>query len=554
MPINKQNEILFKIINNNKDSDYGKRYDFKNIKTIEAFKNRCPITNYDDYGPQINLTTQLGEFNIFTSNPLVCYTSTSGTMGVPKKIPCTKNHLENYTNILKNYKNKGSTFALFESTPQENQFADDTFLNSISGALILSEKKNIKDAVINRKFTSDGWTSPNELLFPEMLFDQRYLRLLFALLDENVTQIVSPFTWTIIDLFHFLEENWEKLVKDIEQGTINSNVILPPEIRAKLVKKVKKNPKRAEMLKSIFELGFDDPIITKIWPKFQCVIGAGTGAFEIYTRKLQRFIGDIPINNGYYASSEALIGKATEDNNDEYTLIIDNSYFEFIPINDDNYDSLKNIENDENIVLSIDKLEVGKDYEILITNDSGLYRYRLGDVINITGFDGDLPKFTFAYRIDQTISIDKEIMNEYHLNNLIHRFEEETNLDINDFCMWADKEHYVIILEPRNELSENLDKESLENIIEKQLLEINSSYKQAREAGILSKAKILFIQRETHLLYRDVKCHREKITADQVKPIRVLDNPVKEKFFFALIDTSIHSYDEYDYYFGRFKK
>ena len=44
------------------------------------------------------------------------------------------------------------------------------------------------------------------------------------------------------------------------------------------------------------------------------------------------------------------------------------------------------------------QLEIGHRYEIVVTSGLSLYRYRCRDVIQITGFHGNVPKYEFIYR------------------------------------------------------------------------------------------------------------------------------------------------------------
>jgi hypothetical protein len=55
------------------------------------------------------------------------------------------------------------------------------------------------------------------------------------------------------------------------------------------------------------------------------------------------------------------------------------------------------------------------------------------------------------------------------------------------------------------------------------------------KSGVLSPSEISFVQEETYALYRDLMIMRG-ISANQLKPVRVIDTLVKENFFFALVD------------------
>ena len=46
----------------------------------------------------------------------------------------------------------------------------------------------------------------------------------------------------------------------------------------------------------------------------------------------------------------------------------------------------------------VDEVEVGKRYEVALTTNSGLYRYRMGDVVEVVGFHERCPVIAFKYR------------------------------------------------------------------------------------------------------------------------------------------------------------
>jgi hypothetical protein len=308
-----------------------------------------------------------------------------------------------------------------------------------------------------------------------------------------------------------------------------------------LEKKIKKDPKRAAELNAVFESGFEEPVVKRIWPNISYIMAAGTGGFEIYTRKLKRYIGDIPVDNGYYASSEALIARADKDGG--YVLLADSAFYEFAPVSGGN-------------PVTGDRLEDGGEYELLITNNSGLYRYRVGDVVRAAGFVNGVPRITYAYRLNQCSSIAGERVTEEDLAYAVRGIEAETGLNIADYCLWPDAGGYTVVLE-RADISGGgalIEQVRVSEAAERRMAQACKSYSEARASGRLEAARVLFVQPQTFLLYRDLKCFREKTSEAQIKPIRLLDNPDKEKFFFALIDRDVHSDDDFEYYFGQFRR
>lgn len=82
-------DTLFNILSLNSSTEYGLKYDFKNINSIEEFKNNVPITTYNDYEKYIDKMAN-GENNILVSYPINYFGHTSGTTGKQKLIPVTK--------------------------------------------------------------------------------------------------------------------------------------------------------------------------------------------------------------------------------------------------------------------------------------------------------------------------------------------------------------------------------------------------------------------------------------------------------------------------------
>lgn len=91
------------------------------------------------------------------------------------------------------------------------------------------------------------------------------------------------------------------------------------------------------------------------------------------------------------------MGINLRENTDQYILVPGAMFFEFIPVIDINE---KLDDNNESVdeVLFMDQLEIGKSYEIVITNFSGLYRYKMGDVIKVVGYHNTAVIIEFQYR------------------------------------------------------------------------------------------------------------------------------------------------------------
>ena len=93
----KNDKLLFKILNANKTSEYGRKYHFSEIKSIDDFRQNVPITRFDAYEDYVNRMIENDEKNLITSVPLAGYAQSSGTMGKKKYIPLSYPEIKVYT-------------------------------------------------------------------------------------------------------------------------------------------------------------------------------------------------------------------------------------------------------------------------------------------------------------------------------------------------------------------------------------------------------------------------------------------------------------------------
>lgn len=115
-------------------------------------------------------------------------------------------------------------------------------------------------------------------------------------MERDVTILMTSFMTFLLDMFHYIQGNWEMICDDIEKGTIDPSVRMPDELRAKLESGMGPMPERAAELREAFSKGFDSAVCRRIWPNIQFIIGIGTGPFAAYLSNLKaNYTGDIPV-------------------------------------------------------------------------------------------------------------------------------------------------------------------------------------------------------------------------------------------------------------------
>lgn len=528
--INRQ--LLMKILSDNKDTEYGKKYHFDEIKSYEDYKERIPLTTYDEYAPYIERMVEKGERNLITAYPIVQYAETSGSVGVPKKIPVTDRSMKIYTKYTISRVTKLADKYLKETRGHglkigrgfnqleivDRRLPDGTPLGNISGSAAKSYKMLFPYYL----------SSPIPVLYPSGYMPMMYLKVIYALKERDLGFLFSVFMSNLVDMMYYIETNWQMLCNDIRNGTFDESVNIDEETKAKLAPFTKPDPTRADELEAEFKNGFDTPIIPRIWKKMNFICTIGTGGFAAYTERMRGYSGDVPIDFSIYGASEGMMAACTKLESPEFALLPDSCFYEFLPAD---------ASDDCTDTLTIDQLEVGKDYEIIITNLSGFYRYRIKDVVRVLGYEGESPKITFAYRKSQLLDIAGDKITEEMMDKTISRLGKDIGELILDYSVYINRDdspaHYEFLIEANKELNPADSSKYLE-MLEKNLGEINPVYKECLDTNEISHGVLYVQQPQTHALWREFKMMKGA-SANQVKPVRVLDTPMKKGFFYKLI-------------------
>ena len=271
--------FLMKLLQDNKDTEIGRKYDFASIKTIEEYQKRLPVTIYDDYAGYMIRNINNNEDNLMTAYPIKVYCETSGSLGNPKIVPMTVNSIhvqQKYNSLisdaikdmaLKPGWKKGRVMTLLESKMTEMKKGKE--YGSLS-AIFMQEAKAVLPLIS---------TTPAEAIFPDGNTDTRYLQARFGLAASDLVQISTTFLSFAAEILRYIENHWQMLVSDIETGTINSKIRMSEDVREKIQGKITPMPERAAELRAVFEKGFDTPFATKVWPDLQLISGVGTGPF-----------------------------------------------------------------------------------------------------------------------------------------------------------------------------------------------------------------------------------------------------------------------------------
>ncbi|MBR5337447.1 MAG: GH3 auxin-responsive promoter family protein [Lachnospiraceae bacterium] len=523
-----QKEILLSVLEENKDTEYGRRYGFADIHSIEEYQARVPINEYDDLAPFIERMVR-GEDNVLIKEHVTHFNKTSGTLGLAKHIPLSQRHVSVC----------GKYFALHSGAHISNQIGygwnNGKGINLIEGRAEVLESGatyGAASSVMNKKspfskYMNKLYTSPDEAKNPDPGVLTRYIHARFALAERKVTYIQGTFSSIIMEMFMYIMHNHEMLVNDIKNGTIDESVNLPDSVRKSLLGKIKPDPARAEELRRVFDEGFDGPWARKIWKNLQYIITAGGANFSPYTDKLKKNILGPEVHVFYLgvSASEGFFSTHYIMDESPSIMVPDGCFMEFLDPNDE-----------KAVCITMDKLEKDKCYEFIITGFGGLYRYRMHDVIRVVGFHNKTPLIEFETRAGFAANLRGEKTSETAVRHAVLETEKKLGFDMFDYSIYPDSEAdpptYVIFLE-LNSRPEGLANEEIRECLQEELIKANVGLKKHFGEGHLAPIRLVILQPETYMLYREVMIMKGA-SASQLKPINVVRNEFQRKFLFGL--------------------
>ena len=517
-------ETLMRLIRQNEDTEYGRKYDFCNIHSYEEFARKVTLSEYEDYEPYIERMVCFGAKKLITSSDIVYFAHTSGSTGASKMIPRTREELDIlFSDILmrafglceRNLSGRadlsGRTFRSGMKMPCSkgvNLMETQTSYtpSGIAHGAISATLNHLDDTVLCSAL-------PEEIIYTSANFDRRHIKLLFALRERHLSFLMSTFSPMMYDMLAYLQQHWKELCEDLEAGKIRPEVSVEMWLRVKLDAILTPDPVRANEIRRIMtEFGNRD-FVPRIWPDLKMVACVGTASFAPYMDKIKPYLGsDIAVDYLGYVASESTVAAQIKEGEESCMLLPYSGFYEFIPVGDSLVEETSGVSRSSaeetsgvSRPLLMDQLEVGHEYELVITNLSGFYRYRIGDIIRVTGFHNKCPMIVFSYRKNQIVSMYGEKITEAVMQNAITQLSDESDTGILEYSVYPDKDtdpgHYIVLLESDKEIGP--DKwQHYSEILDRKLCELHDSYRQKIEQKMVLPLEVRFVQPQTYALYR----------------------------------------------------
>ena len=519
-------KLLLKIIRKNKDTEYGKKYGFSQINSIDDFRKRVPLSTYEDYKEYIEQTRLHGKQNLITSTKITKFAATSGTTSIKKYIPqisstfvvffkCCCIFVNQCVNALRRRKisSFNSRGFLVSEVTDAYESEDE---KGTTGYFTQYAASAVK--VFMPIFTQ----IPEEVIACGEIEDREYIKCRYALQERSLKYTIATFMSLVTYSIGYIEDNFELLIEDIEKGIINPDIRISESIRDKLQANLKPDPERAAELRKIMTTPSETPLISRIWPDMSFITAIGSADFEPFTKTVQGLCNDdVTFNYSLYACSESMIGVAINPDDPRY-LLLDTNFYEFIPVDSEKPDE----------TLLMNELEIGKLYEIVLTTKAGFYRYMLRDVVRVVGYEGETPLVVFAYRANFVTDMCGVHITGDHLSSSIRDLEKEYNLHVTDYSLYANTDYRNMHFKLFVEFEQDIDKEDIgkmESSLEECIQHYAWDYKDYRRVEQINPLELCVVRKGTYFNYRkDLLSHGA--SSNQLKAMRLIDTDEKKNF------------------------
>lgn len=355
-PSDVQTEWLKKLLNAAKDTEIGNKYDFKTITNHKEYINRVPVIDYESIKPYI-IRLRQGQQNLLWHSDIKWFAKSSGTTTDKSKfIPVSAEAIEEC-----HFKGGKDMLSMYCNNNPETLLFDGKAL-ALGGSHQISDFNNESyygdlSAIIiqNLPWWAEFMRTPNLSITLMDKWEHKIEKMADVTKDENVTNISGVPSWTLL------------LLKRILEKTGKNNIL-------------------------------------EVWPNLELFTHGGV-SFVPYKEQFKKIIPSAKMNYlETYNASEGFFGIQDRNNADDMLLMLDYGvYYEFIPSSD--------FDNETPKTLTLEEVEIGENYALVITTNAGLWRYKIGDTVTFTS--------KYPYRIKIT----------GRTKNFINAFGEELIVD-----------------------------------------------------------------------------------------------------------------------------
>lgn len=326
-----QEELLMTLIRSSENTVLGKQYNFESVKSYHTFQERVPVSTYEDLESLIERTRK-GEQNVFWNEPIKWFAKSSGTTNSKSKfIPVSNQALEDC-----HYKAGKDLLCLYLNNNENSSLFTGKSLRLGGSKQLYEDNKTFfgdLSAILidNMPFWAEFSSTPSNKTSLMSEWETKLLAIVNETKVENVTSFAGVPSWMMVLLNKVLEET----------GKTN-----------------------------LFE----------IWPNLEVYFHGGV-SFDPYREQYKKILPrDSFKYYEIYNASEGFFAIQDLNNSSDLLLMLDYGiFYEFIPMDTFGTSNQK--------VIRLAEVELHKNYAVVITTNSGLWRYLIGDTVRFTSLN-----------------------------------------------------------------------------------------------------------------------------------------------------------------------
>lgn len=371
-PEETQWRLLRRQLKRNASSAYGREYGFGEIRSYAEFARRMPLVGYEEILPWVGRIRD-GEAGVLTSEPVTRLMPTSGSSGARKLIPFTAGLQREFNaaigpwmvDLAGRHRGIVGGRAYWSVTPLTRNARDE-----VSAVPVGFEDDAGYLGGVRQRLVERIMAAPSTLRHIEEVGRFRYSVLLCLLrcADLRLISVWHPSFLTL--LLGELPARWEELLADVKSGGCRYNAHSGAALHAAPM------PARAAQLKRL-----DPRKAGELWRELRVISCWADGHAALAVDDLRQRFPGVAIQPKGLLATEAFV---TFPFAGSYPVAVRSHVFEFI--------------DEAGDVLPVHALRPGSTYEVAVTTSGGLWRYRLGDRVVVTGFAGATPALGFAGR------------------------------------------------------------------------------------------------------------------------------------------------------------
>ena len=457
---NTQQNILFQIITDNKNTKFGKEYSFDKIDSIEEYQKQIPIQQYQGFENYIEEIAN-GEKNILTAQKVKLFEPSSGTSSSKKLIPYTDQLQKEFQRGINTWINQ--LYIKYPKLFMGKMYWSISPISALKytrggipiGFMDDSEYLGSAQKLLKKTLM----VMPNEITAVKDVKKFQYNTALFLLQEKNLSLISVWHPSFFILILDIIDKNSNELILEIEQKT---------------------DPKRASELRVLFQKYKNrSQLYEKIWKNLAVISCWGDAQAEFSFKSLKELFPNTPLESKGLIATEGFISFPNSISN-AANLSIESHFFEFKDTTDDK-------------ILLSHELKVSKQYSVILTTSGGLYRYELGDIIEVTGFNETCPIIKFTGKKDYLVDMCGEKLSEIEVDYAIKKVLKNIKLEPS-FWIFAPKRvnssssKYVLFIQIKNIENANIVSQEIDKELKR-----NFHYKYCRELGQLDNVGVFLI-------------------------------------------------------------